>query len=63
MVTIVGKSQEHIKECTCRNCSTRLQYTLSEVQSHYYRDYDGSGDTDYFIICPSCAKKVMVENY
>lgn len=63
MVTIVGKSPEHVKECTCRNCSTRLQYTKSEVQYYDDKDWTGSSDRVYFIRCPSCGNKVTVKNY
>lgn len=52
---------EMLKEVVCRNCGATLQYMPNEVKSQYYRDYGGGGDTEYWIDCPPCGKKVTVK--
>lgn len=63
MVTVVSTNPHPsvIKEAICRNCGATLNYVPKDVQSQYYRDYGGGGDTDYWINCPPCGNKVTVK--
>lgn len=54
MVRAVGKDPEHLHKGTCPQCSSKLEYTLSEVTYSYVRDYGGGGDDYNYIICPVC---------
>ncbi len=59
----VGEDLEQVRKCTCRNCASVLEYLLKDVESHTSRDYSGVLDTDYYITCPECGKKVIVKGY
>lgn len=61
MVTIVGKDNSITKECTCKNCGARLQYTPSEETRDYSTDYTGSKYYYSYIVCPSCGHKVTTK--
>jgi DNA-directed RNA polymerase subunit RPC12/RpoP len=63
MVTVVGKSGEFVRSCTCKNCSSKLEYTKSEVETYKHTDYSGSTDTYHYINCPNCRQKVYVKGY
>lgn len=52
-----------VKQAICKNCGAVLEYTPKDIQSHTYKDYDGSTDTDYFITCPPCGERVHVKRY
>ena len=63
MVQIVGQDKQLVKRATCRNCTSMLEYTQSEVESRIHRDYGGGSDVIAFIRCPSCGKQVHVSRY
>lgn len=54
MVRAVGKDPEHVHKVTCPNCSSKLEYTLSEVTYSSVTDYGGGTDSYNYIICPVC---------
>lgn len=63
MVTIVRKVLDAVKRVVCRNCSTELEYTQSEVQRRDGKDWTGGSDGDESIVCPSCGKKVILRSW
>jgi len=65
MVTVVSTIPHPsvVKEVICRNCGATLQYVPNDIHHETLRDYDGSSDTNYFIQCPPCGKKVTVKRY
>jgi hypothetical protein len=52
-----------VKQVVCRNCGVTLEYVPRDVKSQVTHDYGGGSDTDYFIECLACAKKVYVKPY
>ncbi len=65
MITVKSDKPVKTKTCICTKCSYELEYTGEDVQSYYSSDYDGGGDTVYYIICPrqSCREKNYVKRY
>ena len=63
MVSIVGLAKSAVKRVTCRNCASKLEYTLSEVQSFTSHDYGGGSDLNHYINCPKCNQQVVVKGY
>ncbi len=57
----VGDDAEAVKRVTCRNCGSILEYLPRDVQSKTSRDYSGVADTDYWVDCPECGKRVTVK--
>lgn len=52
-----------VRNVTCRECGSRLEYLPIDVQKRDYKDYDGGSDTYYWIDCPTCRKQVTVSPY
>ena len=63
MVEIIGDDPALFKEVACRNCAARLRYRPSEVQSRTVKDYSGTSEMFYFIVCPRCSKDIGVRHY
>lgn len=63
MVKVVGVAPEAVKQVTCRNCASILEYTKSEVKECYGRDYSGCSDCREWIVCPSCGKEVILRSW
>ena len=63
MATVIGKNLQHIKQCTCIECASVVEYTLSEVEDYIHHDYGGGKDTVYYIVCPACGYKIKVNRY
>lgn len=54
-------SPQVVKEAVCRDgCGATIGYVPNDIQSVYYRDYDGSGDSYKYIICCVCEKKIFI---
>lgn len=60
MVKVVGKSELFVKQVTCPDCSSVLEYVKNEVQSYDTLDYSGGTDRYYYVNCPCCSHKVHV---
>lgn len=60
MAEVIGKDEKVSWECSCVGCGARIRYYKNDVHSQHYKDYDGGGDTYYWINCPSCKKQVSV---
>jgi DNA-directed RNA polymerase subunit RPC12/RpoP len=58
---------EIIKDCEKTvihtDCGAKIGYYLNEVKSYIKEDYGGGKDTVYYIICPNCGQKVVVNGY
>ena len=63
MVSIVGTAQSLIKQTTCKNCASILEYTESEVKTRTGKDYDGGTFVVKSIDCPRCQNEVVVRSY
>jgi len=63
MVRIIGDAPETVKQATCYNCATRLEYTMNEVKAYHGKDYSGGSDGREWINCPKCGKEVVVRSW
>lgn len=63
MVQIIGKDSSRVKRTTCGNCTSILEYVPQEVQKRPYRDWDGSMDSENWIVCPCCGSKAHVRAF
>ena len=63
MVTVVNTVPHPsvIKEVVCRNCGATLSYVPADVKKEIHKDYGGGSDTIYYIRCPPCSHKVLVD--
>lgn len=50
-----------VKECICQKCGALLQYLPLDIKNRTCKDYDGSSDIYYYIICPNCKNEIMVK--
>ena len=60
MIEIIGKDPKHMKQCSCRKCSSILKYTEDEVRRQIVHDYGGGREVEKTIICPACGYKINV---
>ena len=58
MVQVVRKSPKYIKEVICKNCSSELAYTESEVITRTYLD----AYVKKYIKCPCCYHEVTLSD-
>lgn len=49
------------KKLTCPNCKAELAYVPSDVIKRVTTEYDGFKDTDYYIVCPCCERKIFIK--
>lgn len=63
MAKVIGKSPEYVKQITCRNCASIIEYTLSECKQKAVKDYTGTSDIETYLKCPSCNERIYVSNY
>jgi hypothetical protein len=61
MVKVIGSDPQYVHRVTCKNCSSILEYLLSEVNEFIHYDYAGGSDLCRFIKCPQSDKKVYVK--
>lgn len=58
MARIIGQEPKHLRECSCRKCASKVEYSLNEVQSYSYKDISQCTETIYWIHCPGCGNKI-----
>lgn len=63
MVRIIGVVESAVKQATCNNCASLLEYTQSEVQVYRGTDYSGGADGREWIDCPKCGKMVVLKSW
>ncbi len=63
MVKVVGQAPEAVKNITCTNCASKLEYTQSEVKVYHGTDYGGGPDGKEWIGCPQCGKEVILKSW
>lgn len=63
MVKIIGESRDFVRRTVCRNCSTELEYTESEVKEENWRDIDGGSAGKRFIDCPRCGAQPIIKSW
>lgn len=51
-VKVVSDGPVKTRKLICENCCYELEYTPADVSEKYSRDWDGGGDTYYWIVCP-----------
>jgi RNase P subunit RPR2 len=61
MPTIVGKDPEKVRRCTCNNCASILEYTLSETRTRVVFDYSGDSETIRELTCSGCGHVIQVK--
>lgn len=62
-VKVIGRDPAAVKKITCRGCASELEYTESDVQERYGKDYSGGPDGCEYIVCPSCSKQVIIRSW
>lgn len=60
MIRVIGEDSKHIKNCTCRNCASVLEYTEADVIVKGGKDMTGCYDETKHIPCPKCGYNVFV---
>lgn len=63
MATIVGKEPQAIRRCTCCNCASIIEYTLSETTTRLVSDYSGDREMIHELKCPGCGVAIQVKMY
>lgn len=53
MVKVLER-KEWSKECTCRNCKSKLEAEISDFYYWDHHDYGGGTDRYYGFVCPVC---------
>ncbi len=61
MAKVIGKDETVARKCSCVGCGALVEYYKNDVSSRHYKDYDGGGDTQYWINCPGCSKRIIVK--
>ena len=62
MVKVIGKNSAMIKETTCSQCASKLEYTNSEAKTRSRTDYTGDTSSWQYIECPECKHEVIVDH-
>lgn len=61
MPRIVGRDPAAVKQVTCRQCASIVEYTMSETrESKVNWDYLGDYDIARVISCPGCGHQIQV---
>jgi hypothetical protein len=63
MATILGKEPREVRRCTCRNCASIIEYTLSETTTRWVSDYSGDREQIRELQCPGCSSRIQVSFY
>lgn len=64
MIKIIGRDESAVKNITCRECATRLEYTLNDVVTLWRgTDYGGGPDGAKGFKCPNCNSNVITERW
>ena len=63
MAIIVGKDQSMVRRCTCDNCASIIEYTLSETTTRMVSDYIGDLEQIRELACPGCGERITVKFY
>jgi len=61
LIKVLGKSPDFVKQQTCRNCSSVLEYTQADTNKDSTTDYTGCTDSYKYVICPCCGVRVIVK--
>lgn len=59
-IRIVGIDQKELRQVTCKNCASILEYVLADMETKCSTDYHGSRDVTDYILCPRCAEHVII---
>lgn len=62
MARLIGIEPVEEKNITHRKCGAKIGYYPIEVQSAIHHDIGGGSDTWYYVICPNCGEKVIVND-
>lgn len=61
-VRIIGEAPLHVKQCTCRKCAAKLEYTLADCKVGKQYDYTGPDGSAYILTCPRCGHQINCGN-
>jgi DNA-directed RNA polymerase subunit RPC12/RpoP len=59
-IEIIGRDEKHVKEVSCRNCASRLRYTIADTIEEKHTDYTGDSDVVRVLHCVKCNNKIIV---
>lgn len=61
---VIGKDNRHVRNITCRNCASVIEYTESEVRNLWSgKDYSGGSDGADGFNCPCCGAEVHTRRW
>jgi RNase P subunit RPR2 len=64
MAIVIGTDEKALKQITCRECASIIQYTASEVRLLWSgTDYSGGSDGAKGFTCPKCGKDIHTERW
>lgn len=64
MAKVIGLDPKLLRQCSCRQCASIVEYALNEVKSFVHNDYGGGSDVVYYILCPGCGQQIQnVKHY
>ena len=63
MATIIGKAPSAMRQVTCRECASIIEYTLSETTTRLVSDYSGDREMIRELKCPGCGVAIQVKMY
>lgn len=64
MIKVVGLDDSLVKQISCKNCASILEYTNKEVDSTTWMDYSvGKSSGKETITCPVCQTKVLIRSW
>jgi DNA-directed RNA polymerase subunit RPC12/RpoP len=63
-VKVIGHDSKFVKETSCKNCASRLQYTNKDVvKLDCGKDISGCASGYAYIKCPTCNSQVVLETW
>lgn len=63
MVKVIKKAPIVTKKAVCEHCGVTLEYVQNDVHEIQGTDISGGSDGCKYIVCPNCAKKVILESW
>lgn len=63
MIKIIGEDGQHVKQCSCKNCAAKLEYTLSEIREKKVSDYTGDTEIVRYLACPRCGHEIKLSRW
>lgn len=61
MAKVIGKDAALNKRCTCKECTSIVEYTPFEIKRKNYKDISQTSCTVEYITCPECGNKIVLK--